>query len=462
MNWRWVLWATTTAIGASALTLAMFFPESMEGSPIERSVFLPGDTTDGHYQIEVSCETCHTDNFSDRSEMQDACVECHSAELERADDSHPLSKFTDPRNADRVEILDARLCITCHQEHRPEVTSTMGLSLPGDYCYQCHEKVGEERPTHRDLAFDSCASAGCHNFHDNKALYEDFLVEHRNEPALKAEGFVPAIAPVKWALDTALEPLGPDEQDAPSGVALAPEGLADWSASGHAMAGVNCSDCHAPQQAAWTDAPERAVCNDCHANANDGFEAGRHGMRLAADLSPMQPHLARLPMHDEAGSTSLDCNACHSAHAYDTQTAAVESCLGCHADDHSLAYRDSKHFFAWQAELAGDAPPGSGVSCATCHLPRVPTPGANGLARVAHNQNDFLRPNEKMIRSVCMDCHGLPFSIDSLADPALIHTNFRGQPSRKIESIHYASTLRWELEGKAPPWADAKQQENEE
>ena len=34
---------------------------------------------------------------------------------------------------------------------------------------------------------------------------------------------------------------------------------------------------------------------------------------------------------------------------------------------------------------------------------------------VQHNQNDGLQPNEKMIRPVCMSCHGLGFSIDALA-----------------------------------------------
>ena len=97
----------------------------------------------------------------------------------------------DPRNAERVAILDGRYCVTCHAEHRPERTGTMGLSLPGDYCYHCHEDVASERPTHVGLAFDSCASSGCHNFHDNRALYEDFLVQHGSQPWLLSAPFVP-------------------------------------------------------------------------------------------------------------------------------------------------------------------------------------------------------------------------------------------------------------------------------
>jgi len=137
------IWSIGTALAAIGVTMLMFRPDFLEGAPIERTVFLPGETTDGHYQIELACDACHGEAFADTEAMQAACVECHGAELKRVDDSHPQRKFTDPRNADRVASLDARWCVTCHQEHRPELTSTMGLSLPGDYCYRCHEKVGE-------------------------------------------------------------------------------------------------------------------------------------------------------------------------------------------------------------------------------------------------------------------------------------------------------------------------------
>ena len=65
--------------------------------------------------------------------------------------------------------------------------------------------------------------------------------------------------------------------------------------------------------------------------------------------------------------------------------------------------------------------------------------GEADRVRVQHNQNWNLRPNEKMIRDVCLNCHGLGFSIDSLADRNLIELNFRGRPSRHIESIEMAA-----------------------
>jgi hypothetical protein len=57
---------------------------------------------------------------------------------------------------------------------------------------------------------------------------------------------------------------------------------------------------------------------------------------------------------------------------------------------------------------------------------------------IQHNQNDNLRPNEKMLRGVCMQCHGLKFSIDALADTDLVQGNFNGKPALHIESLDMA------------------------
>ena len=71
------------------------------------------------------------------------------------------------------------------------------------------------------------------------------------------------------------------------------------------------------------------------------------------------------------------------------------------------------------------------ISCATCHLPRVHSKvGGESRVDVKHNQNDFLRPNEKLVRSVCITCHGVPFTLDALADLELIKKNFNKGPAR--------------------------------
>jgi hypothetical protein len=171
------------------------------------------------------------------------------------------------------------------------------------------------------------------------------------------------------------------------------------------------------------------------------FQAGRHGMRLAAGLPPLTVESALLPMRGEAAHATLTCNSCHPAHRYDARRAAVEACLECHDDTHTLAYRDSPHHELWQRELAGGLPDGSGVSCASCHMPRIEFDVSEWLSRVMvdHNQSASLSPNSKMIRSTCLHCHGLAFSIDALADRQLIDSNFRGRPSVHVETMELAA-----------------------
>jgi hypothetical protein len=233
------------------------------------------------------------------------------------------------------------------------------------------------------------------------------------------------------------------DQDAPAGVDLA--GAQDWEGSSHANSGANCMACHGKPSAAanqpkvWTDKPDHSACASCHEQETAGFLAGRHGMRLAQGMTAMHPDLARRPMKATSGNR-VNCVACHPAHAFDTRRAAVEACLGCHNDEHSRAYKASPHHALWQAELEGRGMPGSGVSCATCHLPREAF-NAEPEERilVQHNQNLNLRPNQKMIRSVCLHCHGLAFTMDALADRTLIHNNFAGKPARHIESVDMAA-----------------------
>ena len=119
-------------------------------------------------------------------------------ELKAADDSHPIKKFKNPRMASYWEKIDARFCTSCHSEHEPEITQAGLLTLPTDYCVACHSEGDQDvrvnRPTHANLEFDTCASSGCHNYHDNKALYEDFLVKNHGVPWVKEEAIHPAAA----------------------------------------------------------------------------------------------------------------------------------------------------------------------------------------------------------------------------------------------------------------------------
>jgi formate-dependent nitrite reductase cytochrome c552 subunit len=219
---------------------------------------------------------------------------------------------------------------------------------------------------------------------------------------------------------------------------LSPEKTADgkivaaWLASAHARTGVNCSACHQPHESAWSDRVEHASCRQCHADETAGFVAGRHGMRLERGLAPMSPALARLPMKATSRQLRLECTSCHGAHGFDTAYAVVEACQGCHDDRHSRSYKQSLHYTLWESGA------GTGVSCAGCHMPRGEHAAEAGRVLVQHNQNDNLRPNEKMLRPVCLQCHGLRFALDALADRALIENNFSGRPSVQVRSIDMA------------------------
>ena len=406
---------------AITLTISTFLGDQLLNYE-HKTAFVPNDTTHGHYQIEMQCSACHD---ADMKVQQDACLKCHQQELKDSQDSHPGSKFNDPRNFEMVAKLDGRRCITCHTEHSPHTTGQMGLTLPEDYCFACHDKIGEERESHKNLDFKSCSTAGCHNYHDNRALYEDFLLKHFDEPA--------HLSQAKELILTKKSPQPIPEPDFEGHIN--PTIRHDWSSTAHAKAKVNCKDCHQPEgQDEWTDKVAIQTCQDCHTEQSEGFLAGKHGMRLAVGLSPMTPGQARLPMKASAAHDQLNCISCHSDHRFDTRRAAVDACLNCHNDQHSLNYRQSPHFKFLQIDHSNHKTD-KGVSCATCHMPRIKK---NGQIITQHNQNDNLRPNEKMVRSACIKCHGLQFSLDALADPNLILNNFNHAPEKRVESLDWA------------------------
>jgi predicted CXXCH cytochrome family protein len=426
-RWKWTIGVAACLALMAGLMLAV------RGE--NRRIYLPGTTSAGHHQIEDDCGACHK-AFSGAE--QQACLACHSDELEGERDAHRAEKFNNPRDFWMLERIDAKRCVSCHAEHKPDVTGAMAVTLPADFCFACHADIGNERPSHARFEPTGCASTGCHRYHDNDALYEDFIARHLDEPDTRQAPVVPARnarAPFTAAGRIIGGPLARAANDAPQ-AAWKNGVVEEWEASSHGQAGVNCRGCHAPQGAKWDDHPKAAACKGCHELEWDGFVAGRHGMRLDRGLSAMTPSLARLPMKKDAAHAELGCNSCHGAHRFDTRHAAVEACVGCHDDRHSRSYAGSAHERLWRAELTGLAPPGSGVSCATCHLPRH-TFSEHGkeLVRVEHNQNDNLRPNDKFVRSVCLTCHGLGFSFDALADPNLAASNFRGRPAKRIKTI---------------------------
>ena len=440
----WLLWLIST------LMMTTYFLFRLLSD--DKSIFLPGRTSHGHYQIESACDACHTIAFGGRESLQMACLKCHEQELKASDDTHPRSKFTDPRNAELIGRIDALYCVTCHTEHKPEITGYAGVTAPGDFCINCHESIAEDRPSHQVFEFTDCASAGCHNYHDNRALYEDFLLKHLDEENLLKSRTVPRRNLKQSLVRTADYPRDkypfrrlqkPDYdtfENTEKGNVIRERIIEEWRQSSHAANGVNCSACHGSRtdspEPVFVDKPGQKVCSNCHKEENRGFLGSMHGMRRAQGLSPVTPSMSGYTMLDRSRHKQSDCISCHGAHRFDTGYAAVNACLNCHADRHSKAYKQSPHYRYWLQERRGDTARGQGVSCATCHFPRyIQKQGGSSLVRVQHNQNDNLRPNEKMLRGVCMQCHGMGFAINALADRKLIDNNFNTAPKQHVNSL---------------------------
>ena len=137
----------------------------------------------------------------------------------------------------------------------------------------------------------------------------------------------------------------------------------------------------------------------------------------------------------------MNCNACHTVHTVNTVQASVDACLTCHNDDHSHNYKNSKH---GQAVLAGfkenpelPRPGTDAVTCATCHLPRTAQKKGDGalLVKVNHNNTYTLKPQDRMVGDVCMSCHGMEYSYNSIFDDELVEANFDRPPTLSLETF---------------------------
>ena len=390
-----------------------------------RQFLLPGETSDGHFLIEQSCSSCHGGFEVVKNED---CQSCHSAEL--AQDTHPVRVFEDPRWASDLEELDAMQCLTCHLEHQ---TAEGGATIHSSFCFPCHDDVIEKRPTHVNLSRISCGNSGCHNYHDNSALNTAYLAQRAEQPNLLPDAGLPRLTMAPQAARSV-------RADHPSSVQAEPALVESWSSSRHALAGVNCTQCHQSESGEFVVAAPTETCASCHQFETDTFHAGKHGVLTSLGLPPLTPKMARLPMAAKGPErpSHLSCATCHDPHSVDIVEAATQSCLRCHADEHSLSFEGSPH-----AELANRKQPGEpameSLTCASCHLPRVKTavgaqPGETRIA-VNHNNAWTLRPTDRMAKLVCTSCHGLELSLSSIYDRELVRDNFRAGPKERHPSF---------------------------
>ena len=222
---------------------------------------------------------------------------------------------------------------------------------------------------------------------------------------------------------------------------------AQWKPSAHALADVNCSSCHQDSETkAFVSKPDHESCKSCHEAETDTFLLGKHGIRLLEGQSSLTPTKARLPMKPDAHSNQMNCNACHNVHSADTYQASVDSCLTCHNDEHSLNYKNSKHSQLFLAEGKIDMPSSQSVTCSTCHLQREASESGSNVL-VNHNNTYNLKPRDRMASEVCMNCHGMEYSFNSIFDNELVNSNFSKPPEIHLKSFDMIRVLQKKREG---------------
>ncbi|MEM9538155.1 MAG: cytochrome c3 family protein [Cyanobacteria bacterium P01_E01_bin.42] len=220
-----------------------------------------------------------------------------------------------------------------------------------------------------------------------------------------------------------------------------------WQKSAHAFADINCSSCHLEAETKQLIiAPKFESCQTCHERQVETFLFGKHGVRSLEGLSPLTPAMAHLPMKETASDRQMNCNTCHDVHSVDTFTASVDSCLSCHNDTHSLNYVKSKHGLLFAEAKLLPAPTADLVSCATCHLPRQQVEGTKTVF-VNHNNTYNLLPRDRMVKDVCMNCHGLEYSYNSIFDDELVEANFNAPPTQYLETFDMVKDLEKKRSG---------------
>ncbi len=212
-----------------------------------------------------------------------------------------------------------------------------------------------------------------------------------------------------------------------------------WQLSVHALNDVNCSSCHKDKETkALINQPSHESCQSCHEQETETFLLGKHGIRLLEKQSPLTPAMARIPMKSDAHSRVMNCNTCHNVHSVKTVPAAVDACLTCHNDTHSLNYEKSKHAQLFRAQAASlPRPDRASVTCATCHLPRqrLDAEDDESLVFANHNNTYSLLPRDRMVKDVCMNCHGMEYSYNNIFDEAVVEANFDRVSTQELQTL---------------------------
>ena len=184
-------------VGAGIILLVWLAAVFALGTEQQR-IFLPGETSEGHFLFETSCASCH-EGF--KPVTNETCMRCHEAEM--VEDKHGPKKFRDPRWASDLEKLEVLTCTTCHNEHVHMFGR--GVHLQPDLCMACHQGIiNGDMQSHTGFSPDGCWTAGCHNFHDHRSISTGFLSDTLDQPPMLPVQSLPSLD-VTVELDSAPE-----------------------------------------------------------------------------------------------------------------------------------------------------------------------------------------------------------------------------------------------------------------
>ncbi len=159
--------------------------------PANEAFLSKGPMNKGHEGF--SCESCHTPargnvfqqlqanimkavgmrkteaDFGTENVDNKKCLDCH----DRANDRHPLHRFTEPRFVEARKAIGVTYCESCHEEHNGLRITQVNTG----YCENCHGDTEMKNDplevSHAELIaqekWTTCLQ--CHDFHGNH-LYE--------------------------------------------------------------------------------------------------------------------------------------------------------------------------------------------------------------------------------------------------------------------------------------------------
>jgi len=405
----------TALITLTSVVVTAVMVSAITGSKM--SMFRPGPMFDGHQRFADGCFACH-EKWSGVDDRK--CLSCHENFI--GVDTHGAARMVNPVRAVVPERLASASCVTCHREHR-SIEAKSGYTGPPGLCAMCHPK---RRLNEGHAGFDpeSCSTPSCHRYHFNIGA-DDFARADKRVILPRSK----VVEAPSGGEHVGIVSAGVNKMRRTVFYKSNPVIMAQYQISPHYGTQATCDRCHkgkirtSAQRAAINKRPGARVCMECHPVQTRGYGSGRHG---AHDLQGLEPFT-------DPGQ-QVGCGGCHDVHSLGMQEARRRACERCHARSAHVANYSKSGHYRYLSDPVFSYKPMTGVDCAGCHMPRLER---NGSA-TEHNESWLVSTRERMAVYVCVRCHGLAFSLQSLYDPKVVRSNFTIAPTTEPPGLAYA------------------------